>query len=834
MSEADAAAGRSSTAKGGVAAAMNGGTEISSRKTEPSKRQRRLQQQYKNTNGLWEQPQPRIKSLEQREAAHLRASGLVESSSRTREDGKSTTGSANATKILEETDKNTDVTSHFARKLGSADARVRHQTVLVLKAYLKIRSDPSNSNGGFTELDLSKLWKCLWYTLYLCDRAPVQDELSQHLCSLIWSFEGTMEQDEYIAQAYLDSCNESGFMDDEALSLDDDDEVVLEEIENTLEDEHSNEEGDESSESSELDLEAKQLAILQEGEGYHEDDSVNESDEELISSESSDVDYEAKQLALLNEEEEFDDEEEDVEIDTESDPDEVEDHDTDESDDTGSDEEPTEIRHCQGAHLAALFVRTFWSTCLREWGKMDKYRIDKFYTCLRYMLAVTFDYMASRHWSLGIIRLFNDALYEEVLSKTPNGVRYHIIDCCLEELCRAVARSGCCPLTEATLIDVLEPYFALAQTGDGDDTVQARVTEQVLVKFLTHYSVFSNDYVAWRKSGKASDPIQPKIGANGKQKSDILPKDLVLDQVHVGTLSKFIFEVAADDAVEKDEYRQALYNVHKQYERVMRQVGLEYDVDLEGELEMDEDGEYSADENENEDDMEQDVELDDKNVLDVQADEYVENGGQLDVVEVTKIVGSRREVTLTQNEDASEIKEATECIATATTKKKKRKKKKKIEADAGEMFSAVKEEVVSITKAEQTAAKNALKEKQDVHSKTHAEAVNGNSRKRRSDVLRSDRVGNEESLKRVKFGDINRARSWKASMQGLQEIKIKPILQKSPECSILLKKGSGPICLEPPSRGPMAHPQSRGPNSANMQGKRNAFMHGRKKARDYF
>ena len=54
-----------------------------------------------------------------------------------------------------------------------------------------------------------------------------------------------------------------------------------------------------------------------------------------------------------------------------------------------------------------LMMRTFFATLVREWGKMDKYRIDKFYTLSRYMIREIYRYMAERQWSLGIINLFN-------------------------------------------------------------------------------------------------------------------------------------------------------------------------------------------------------------------------------------------------------------------------------------------------------------------------------------------------------------------------------------------------------------------------------------------
>ena len=56
-------------------------------------------------------------------------------------------------------------------------------------------------------------------------------------------------------------------------------------------------------------------------------------------------------------------------------------------DEQDEDDIPDElVQHCRGAHLAALFVKTFFRTIQREWGKMDKHRIDKFYTLVRLVL----------------------------------------------------------------------------------------------------------------------------------------------------------------------------------------------------------------------------------------------------------------------------------------------------------------------------------------------------------------------------------------------------------------------------------------------------------------
>lgn len=57
----------------------------------------------------------------------------------------------------------------------------------------------------------------------------------------------------------------------------------------------------------------------------------------------------------------------------------------DESEEETTDDEENQ-RHCSGAHLVAMYVATFFRTVRREWGNVDKHRVDKFYTAVRLML----------------------------------------------------------------------------------------------------------------------------------------------------------------------------------------------------------------------------------------------------------------------------------------------------------------------------------------------------------------------------------------------------------------------------------------------------------------
>lgn len=304
MTEADAAAG--------------GGGSAATSKQPQSKRQRR---KHVNPSNTWPQ-QPKIQTAEARAKANLRVAGL----------SNTTTTTPNAPVLDPKLDLHSPEV-RFCRFLGAPEQRKRHLAVTNLQQYLKKRSD-IESTTGISEMDLLKLWKGLWFTLYLADKVPVQEELAKRLAKLIWCVAGTEEEDEYAAQMYLDYLTQQ------------DEDVIMENVVDTVE----NGDGDDDEE-----------------EEYNEENGVN-SDEEEKEEDSAGNDEHVEGEQRLQEQEEED------EI-----PDEL-------------------VQHCRGAHLAALFVKTFFRTIQREWGKMDKHRIDKFYTLVRLVLREvreSIGYMAS-------------------------------------------------------------------------------------------------------------------------------------------------------------------------------------------------------------------------------------------------------------------------------------------------------------------------------------------------------------------------------------------------------------------------------------------------------
>ena len=167
----------------------------------------------------------------------------------------------------------------------------------------------------------------LWYTLYMADKVPVQDKLSKILAELMWCLAGTEEEDEYAGQVYMQ-------MDDDGLYDD------------------GNEEEDGTS-----------CGMIYE-----------------------DEDGDTMQIIEMDDEEEEDsDEEEEGGTDGE-DPMEEEEY-AEEGEEMEQRIKDINEKHCRGAHLVALYISTFLTTVRREWGNVDKHRVDKFYTAVRYMVS---------------------------------------------------------------------------------------------------------------------------------------------------------------------------------------------------------------------------------------------------------------------------------------------------------------------------------------------------------------------------------------------------------------------------------------------------------------
>uniref|UniRef100_A0A3Q3G563 Ribosomal RNA processing 1 n=1 Tax=Labrus bergylta TaxID=56723 RepID=A0A3Q3G563_9LABR len=74
----------------------------------------------------------------------------------------------------------------FAQRLASNEKPIRTKAIKKLRKYINVRSQ--KEAGGFSSDEVLKLWKGLFYCLWMQDKPLLQEELSNQISSLIHSF----------------------------------------------------------------------------------------------------------------------------------------------------------------------------------------------------------------------------------------------------------------------------------------------------------------------------------------------------------------------------------------------------------------------------------------------------------------------------------------------------------------------------------------------------------------------------------------------------------------------------------------------------------------------
>jgi ribosomal RNA-processing protein 1 len=195
----------------------------------------------------------------------------------------------------------------------------------------------------------------------------------------------------------------------------------------------------------------------------------------------------------------------------------------------------------------------FFRTILREWAGLDYLRVDKFLKLVRIFTQHIFDYLqqvrgicasckffqllsSQAQWDPDLTRSFVSCLREEVLTKTPNGLRLHVADVFLPELCAAASSS----IDTRTLLELLQPFLEACSKGT-DEALQKRITKNILREFATSYA---------RELPRTAEA--PRfVNVDTKQ------------------LQAKIFAVATH-ATTKNKFRSALHYVHKYFQEVTR------------------------------------------------------------------------------------------------------------------------------------------------------------------------------------------------------------------------------------------------------------------------
>ncbi|XP_035267815.1 ribosomal RNA processing protein 1 homolog A isoform X2 [Anguilla anguilla] len=119
------------------------------------------------------------------------------------------------------------------------------------------------------------------------------------------------------------------------------------------------------------------------------------------------------------------------------------------------------IHWLQNVDTQFLFLESFLMTINREWNGIDRLRMDKFYSLVRFVLRETFEMLKRREWDTGLIGRFTELLSAQVLRSTsdaPKGVQFHILDIYMSEL----AKVGSAQLTAEQNLTFIDPFCKTA------------------------------------------------------------------------------------------------------------------------------------------------------------------------------------------------------------------------------------------------------------------------------------------------------------------------------------------------------------------------------------
>lgn len=193
-----------------------------------------------------------------------------------------------------------------------------------------------------------------------------------------------------------------------------------------------------------------------------------------------------------------------------------------------------------------VWVTVLGRTLREEWGKIDKYRVDKFYVLIRHALREVFGWLAAREWSEALVAVVSDALHEGLLQHPrPNGIRLHVADVLLDEVFAAVQR-GSDGFDTDVLMLLLEPVFEeLASTGDR--AFFQRATTAVVLGLLVQDSSATAD-------------------------------------IELPLVRERIFELASSPET-RDRHRTELYEAHKAFQRATADAVLATGMEVDGEAE---------------------------------------------------------------------------------------------------------------------------------------------------------------------------------------------------------------------------------------------------------
>lgn len=147
----------------------------------------------------------------------------------------------------------------------------------------------------------------------------------------------------------------------------------------------------------------------------------------------------------------------------------------------------TEYIHIFRKHkLTVLYIQIFCRTIQREWSLLDQHRVNKFYLFYRHMLREIFGYVFEKKFSRKSIRSILQVVDDEILQKTPNGLRFHTADIYVDELFATASKHGVIINTK-DFIALMAPFLRIIKKSSNSILVD-RLIQGILDKYITKYA----------------------------------------------------------------------------------------------------------------------------------------------------------------------------------------------------------------------------------------------------------------------------------------------------------------------------------------------------------
>lgn len=132
-----------------------------------------------------------------------------------------------------------------------------------------------------------------------------------------------------------------------------------------------------------------------------------------------------------------------------------------------------------------LFVKVYYDTMIREWGGIDRIRMDKYMSFVRKMIHATLKYLQAKEWNLELVTQVSKVLAGGVLNSTRTdcrGLFLHFTDVYLVELCKVLADAPSVPF-EAFQQMTSPLYTSLCTVID--KTLVRRVNDNLMAPLIT-------------------------------------------------------------------------------------------------------------------------------------------------------------------------------------------------------------------------------------------------------------------------------------------------------------------------------------------------------------